>query len=172
METLAAKLAIDAQVIIPRICDGDVRKSLLRGLRVVAGKYFDKIYGIEGAVLRKENGRQWKNSQTVRYDLNSRGQAYEKEWQFGTSMSKSNLSMSHLATRVQDALSDLMIRHRERRDGKREADPAFTWRGHGHPASSPPKVEECHSPFDWWRLKSVHVPDFFEHRPIRGSTDL
>lgn len=174
-EVLAQKLWLDRNIVMPRIIScGHERMDMIRGLNGVARMYFQSIDGTEGSAMTGSHTGGWNETQTMSYTLNERGRSYEKcrNDVVATTAECISLSPKHWATRIKACITDITQRRDVFPKRKEFSDAQGTWRG---PEPVPEgTAAECHlwqRPYKWLLRPSVHLPDFFEHRPSKGSCE-
>ncbi|KAK4504142.1 hypothetical protein PRZ48_005058 [Zasmidium cellare] len=172
LEELAIKLYIDAEAIIPRVTEGDTRKVMVRAVRGFMSLYFHEISGIEGAISRIHADRRWFDSQTIEYRANQRGKAYEEERQECVESSRLPLSTCHWTARVKKVMQAIKDRHAAVKNGRREPDPMWSWRGPVPMGVDPEeRRKQRHAPYAWrWKVGQF-LPDLFESRSSRSRRD-
>lgn len=80
LKGLAKKLCMDSDTAIPIVFQGPVREIMLDGVREFELRYFNTIHGFESRVTPDANGLPV-FMQTMSYDANERGEAYENKRQ-------------------------------------------------------------------------------------------
>lgn len=176
IESLAAKLYIDQEVIIPRVFGpGEQRQAVLRSLGSISTLYFERIYGMAASTMAADNKAGWEQLHSVEFTANERGLAYEARRKDADSHASTTswLSPSHWAERVRVCMMQILSRHMEVQAGTRRKDAQGSWRGsHDEIPAGTGRSHLWHVPVGWKCWFSLHLPDFFESRPIKGCAEM
>lgn len=174
IQALAEKLYMDLTMIIPRVTGSkDLRKVMGSGLQAIARLFFESISGIESSTSAAETNGGWDAVQTFSYELTARGKSYEARRNDTLAVARQNtLSLKHWAYKMKVCTSKILQRREVFPKGKAFSDASGTWKGsEPRPEGTAPDSHLWRRPYGWVPRTSVHIPDFFEHRPGKNCCD-
>lgn len=167
---LAQKLYLDRNVIIPSIIScPQLRRDMQNGLNGIARLYFVSIPGVEGSTMPSDCIGGWNEVQTMSYELNGRGLSYEEGRKAAVAAANcSGLSPRHWAGKIKLCFAAMLDRHEVFPNGKAFNDINGTWRSPRRaPQGTSPSSHLWRWPYGWQFRASLHLPDFFEYRPMK-----
>ena len=167
--SLAVKLYRDRRVLIPLIfTDYTSRNRMLHRVDTIEEMYFHSINGLESSTLPNVNvpGAQGvQRSDSVIYDANERAIAYASTRKAAIARACKELSAKHWTRAVDRCVDGVLARFKLVKEGKRKPDyPKATWRGEAQMPFLMNQRSDAAIPAGWWRLCSVHIPDYCEFR--------